>query len=155
MVAGLLQVDDARRHVALVETPLARLAAQPGDRVGLAPLELGPEELAEELVVAIPLAAIVLGRDEEVLVGQAREHRLSVAPAGDGVAEGRREMLHHRGAQQEVLGVGCLGREHLAEQVAGDLAPVATHDRRPLVGRPAADGDGRQIQSGRPALGGP
>ena len=61
VVAGLLQVDDARRHVALVEAPLARLAAQPGDGGGLAPLELGPQELAEELMVAIPLAAIVLG----------------------------------------------------------------------------------------------
>ena len=50
-------------------------------------------------------------------------------------------MLHHRGLQQEVLGVGCLCREDLAEQVAGDLAPVAADDRRPLVGRPAADGD--------------
>ena len=63
-------------------------------------------------------------------------------------------MLDHRRAQQKVLHVGRLRREDLAEQVARDLAQVATHDHRRLVAGPAAKRRGGQVETGRPALGG-
>ena len=153
VVAGLEQMDDAARHIALVEVPLPRLAAEPGDRVGIAPGKLGPQELAEELVVAKPLVAVVFGRDEEVLVGEPRKHGLGVVTSGDGVTERRREAFQHRGLQKELLRLVVLAREHFAEEIAVDLAQVAAHRHRPLAGRPAARGQRSQGQSRRPALG--
>ena len=61
VVACLQQVADGLGHVAHVEVPLAGSATKVGDGVGLATFELGPQKLAEKLVVAIPPVAVVFG----------------------------------------------------------------------------------------------
>ena len=56
----------------------------------MATLELRSEEIAEEVVVAVPLAAIVERDDERVRACQGLERIGGVLRAEHGVAEGRR-----------------------------------------------------------------
>ena len=118
----------AGRVVGLVPVRGAQLElAHP---VGLAPLELGEQELAEQRVVPEPLPPAV-ERDEEhvrrlepaqLLVGAGFvEHR---------VAQGRAQVLEHGGVEQELLGVRRQPAEGLPLQVVGHV-PVVTGDRDP------------------------
>ena len=53
------------------------------------------QELGEEVVVAVQRLLVVEGDDEQVLALEVGEHPRAVAPAGQGIAEGRRELVEH------------------------------------------------------------
>ena len=79
---------DGLLGVAVLAVPGRGRAMQAGQLVGRLALELRPQELGEQVVIAIPLLRLVEGGDEEVLSGQAPERHVRVAPAGHDPTEG-------------------------------------------------------------------
>jgi hypothetical protein len=68
----------------------------------LSALELVPQQLAEQVVVAVPLMPRV-ERDQEVIDAlDPVKHRPAAWRAGDGIAQGRAEPVEHAGVKQEV-----------------------------------------------------
>ena len=119
--------------------------------VRFAALELHFEELAEQVMVAVPLATIVEGRQEEVLMLDGFEQLGAVVAAGELRAQVRTELRHDRGAGQEAHHVGWLPGQHFCREVVGDLAPVAGGERlaRAVAGAPGEHGE---IRRRRPSL---
>ncbi len=110
---------------------------QPADPVG-SPLQLGPQQLRRQVVVAEPLVVVVQWDDEQVLAGERRQQLARTAAAGDRLRQRRREPLYDGRLEEEgQLLVGQLV-EHLAGQVAGDRALVSAQPVRPLLGRQVA-----------------
>lgn len=72
-----------------------------GDGVGLFGVESGAEGVGEQVVVAVPTASVVEGREEDVAVLEAFEGRLAVGGLGEGVAEGAVELLDHGRVEEE------------------------------------------------------
>ena len=68
-------VGDRLGPVAVRLVPVARPAVELGDRVGLLVEQPGPEHVGEEVVVAVPGAAIVERDEEEVRPVELLEHR--------------------------------------------------------------------------------
>ena len=82
---GLAVVDrELRQPLALV--PAGRPLVQLSHELGLAALQLGQEELAEQLVVAVP-AVTVVGLGQEVRAGQRLQHPVGAADLEDRVAQ--------------------------------------------------------------------
>ena len=102
--------------------PSRRAAAQLA-RV-LAP-ELELQNLAEQMVIAIPLLACVERDQEHVRARELREHRSRVLATENRVAQLGREPPQHRGAHQEVLGLGRERRQNLVGQIVADVASAA------------------------------
>ena len=98
----------------------------------MATLELGSKEVAEEVVVAVPLAAIVERDDERVRACQGLERIGGVLSAEHGVAEGRRHPSQDRGGEQECPQILRLASQDLIEEVLRDLGLRADQsgDRR-------------------------
>ncbi len=109
------QVDHALRDVALLEVPRTGATAEGGHGAGFALLQLGSQEVGEELMVSIPAAGVVFGRDEEVVALQVQQDGVNVVALGDGETERRRQMLEHGGVEQESLDLRRLRREDLGE----------------------------------------
>src|SRR5581483_1411338 len=55
----------------------------------------------QEVMIAVPLAFVVLNREKEILLLQVCEHCLPVPLAGKRIAELDRKTLQHRGRQQK------------------------------------------------------
>jgi hypothetical protein len=126
---------------------------QDRDEVGLAFLELVAQEVGEEVVVAVPLAARVERNEEEVLLLQAGERLGGALLRERCVAEGRREPLENRGADEERPQLARLALEHLRHEVVDDVAVVAGErlDERMRVS-PAAERERGQVKAGSPPL---
>ena len=116
--------------------------------------ELQAEQLGEQVVVAIPVAAVVERHQEQVGAFQLLQQPRRAVPLQDGVAQGARQALQDRGAQQERPDGVRLAGQHLRPQVVGDVAVVALEggDEGARV-RPAAERQPGQVEPGRPALG--
>ena len=87
----------------------------------MATLELGSEEIAEQVVVAVPLAAIVERDDERIRAREGLERIGRVVRAEHRVAQGWRHPVEDRRAEQERLEIVRLAPQHLFEEVVGDL----------------------------------
>ena len=87
----------------------------------MATLELRSKEIAEEVVVAVPLAAIVERDDERVRACQGLERIGGVLRAKHRVAEGRRHPSQDRGGEQECPQILRLASQDLVEEVVRDL----------------------------------
>ncbi len=134
--------------------PAGGAAVQLGDALGRLVAQLDPQQLGEELVVAVP-AVPALHRDHEgARPLQLGQHRLAVVAAGERVRQLAVEPVQDRGAQQHRPDRRRLARQHLAGQVVGDAALVAGEfgDEAAGVGV-IAERQRRQPQAGRPPLG--
>ena len=120
------------------------------------PLEPVPQQVAEELVIAVPVPFVVEGDDEQVGALDGRQRLLAGAGRGleDGIAEWPAQAVEDGGAQQEGPDLGRLPLQDLLEQVVQHEAVAAGEraDEPGRVGDPL-DGDGRHLQAGDPALG--
>ena len=145
------QVLDGDRRGSLLLEPVGGPQVQVDDRVGFDASKLADQELAEQRVVAVPLAAAVERHQEGIGCLEPAQHLLGITGAQHGIAERRRESIEHRGAAQEsLLLLGHL-RERLAVEVVGDIAVVA-RDREGIA-TAVSDDRRREEQADRPALG--
>ena len=126
-------VLDRFLHEPLRATPGRRAAAELACCLG-AELEL--QDLSEQMVVAIPLAAIVQRDEEHVRVREVGKHRKRVLAPQNGVAQLRREAPEHRCTHQEVLDLRRKCRQNLFGQIFPNLAGTAREFPYSLVGVP-------------------
>ena len=141
-----------RFAVALV--PRARPPVQVRDVVGLLVKQARAQHVGEEVVIAIPPAAVVERDQEQVPAIQRLQHGLAVVLAGDGVAQRAAQPVQDGGLQQEAPDTFGLPLQDLFDQVVDDVA---------VVPREAGDEAGdvvaplhrqrRQLQRGDPAFG--
>ncbi len=141
--------------------PSAGRGVQLGDPVGMPGSQTGTQCVGEEVVVAVPPALVVERDDEQVLALEGLEHRLTVGPTGQGVAETAGQLVEHGGVEQERADLVRLPVQDLLDEVVED-EPMASGegldepgDVSGAVGR-AGMGPGRQrgqLQPGRPPLG--
>ena len=124
-----------------------------GHHIRLAPLELVPQQLAEQVVVAIPLAPPVEGHHEAVRARERLEHACRPRRLEHGVAKTAAHAIQDRCVLEELR----LGRrqpgEELETEVVGHEAVVAGEDldaRR--LRRPGLKRERREVQAGRPAF---
>jgi hypothetical protein len=112
------------------------------------------EQLAEQVVVAVPGTLIVQRDQEEVGALQPVEDPGRVPALGDGVAQWRRQSLQDRRAPQERLDLGRLGMQQLGPQIVDDVPARAGEGRHAGARiRVVLEGERRQLQPGGPALG--
>jgi hypothetical protein len=102
--------------------PVGRQPVELLHDLGSCARELDPQELAEQMVVAVPLAPAVEGDEEEVRPLEVGEHSLRVRRAEHRVAGPCREPVEDGRSQQEVPLLVLDGLEHLGGQVVGDVA---------------------------------
>jgi hypothetical protein len=123
-VAGRDRVPDRAVGVAVRQEPASRAPVQLRDHGRLGALQLASQELAEEVVVAVPLAALVQRDQEQVRPLDLGERGGGVA-AGDRIADRHAEPLEDRRAEEEVADVAAQPSEHLAAEVVDDVTVVA------------------------------
>ena len=132
--------------------PRRRAGVQLGDEVRLGARELALQQVAQQVVVAEPVAAVVERDDEQVRPERLGEQGGAVRPAGDRGAQRRAHALEDRRAQQELPQRAGRVLDHLV-QVVADLAVVAGQraDERGAVAA-AAEGERGELEPGGPAL---
>ena len=153
-VTGGLGVVDGQLGQPVALTPGGRPSMEPRDQLGLTQLQLGSEQLPEQLVVAVPLALAVQRRQQQVGVLQRLQHPARPAGGQDRVTQRPRETLQHRRAGQELHQLRREMRQQLRPQVVGH-EPVVPGESEPGLVLPAAglDGERGQVQPDRPPLG--
>jgi hypothetical protein len=102
------------------------------DQLGLAPLQLGSEQVAEQVVVAVPLASAVQGDQEEIGLGQRLQHLGRALGVQDRIAQWSTHPVQHRRTGQERHLSGGKPRQQLRVQVVDD-EPVVSGERDPGV----------------------
>ena len=91
-----------------------------GHQLRVAPLELRPEEIAEEMVIAIPPATIVERDDERIGTREILQRTSRVVDAEHRIAQRRRHPIEDRRPEQEALD-GPAAVQHFVAEVVGDL----------------------------------
>ena len=126
---------------------------QIGDEPRFAMGEIAPQQVAKQVVVAIPVALLVERDEEQVGAVRLSEQRGTVAGARERVAQRRAHTLEDRRAHEELAHRPRGILDHLV-QVVADLAVVPREraDERSPVLAPAQRQRG-ELQPGRPALG--
>jgi len=101
-IAGGDPVRNRGVRVALCPVPRRGSTMQLGCELGRNARELAPQQIAEELVVAVPLAARV-ERDEEQVRPRHRLQLLrTIVPTGHGVAQRPEQPLEDRRLEEEI-----------------------------------------------------
>jgi hypothetical protein len=155
-VAGGERVPDGGHRLARIGVPLRGPQVEAGDVARPLLEQVGSEDVGEEMVVAVPVAAVVERDDEQVRTLEGLEHRPAVVPAGDRVAEGAAEAVEDRGVEEEPADVVGLSAEDLLDEVVHDVAVVPREPGNEARGvRAALERECRQLQRGDPALGAP
>ena len=122
---------------------LAGPSVQVAEAIRLLVEEPGLEDVGEEVVVAVPLAAVVQRDQEEVVPVEGLEQGPAAGLAGDRVAQGAGHPVEDRGLQQERLDVLGLALQHLLDEVVDDV---------PVIAREARD-EGRRRRPARSSTG--
>ena len=121
-LAGGECVADGRVRLSLLGEPFVRALVELGDEPGLALRELGAEQVGEELVIAVPLAAIVERNQEEVRALEFRQARSPSPAARLPRRRGSRERVEDRGLEEEVPLARVQRAENDLGQVVDDVA---------------------------------
>ena len=153
-VAGGLGVVDGQLGQVVGLAPGGRADVERPGLPGLTALQLGPEQLPEQVVVAVPAVVPVQRHQQEVRPLQRLQHPARPAGVQDGVAQRPAQAVQYRRAGEERHQLrGEPGQQLLAE-VVGHEAVVAG-EGEPGVGLGAArlQGQRRQVQPDRPPLG--
>jgi hypothetical protein len=125
---------------------------QHGDQIWLHALELGPEHVPEQMVIPVPLPAVVEGDDEEIRLLQDLKTPCRVVPTEQLVAERPAHPVEHGGSHEELPVRAFEAREMLGTKVIGDepVVPVKGLDRARVLA--LLDGERREVEAGGPAL---
>jgi hypothetical protein len=100
----------------------------------VAPLELRAQEVTEQMVVAVPLAVIVVRDHEGIRAREGRERNRRVVDAEHRIAQGRRHAAKDRRPKQEPLEIVRLTIERLFHEVVRDLLLIARQTGSPHGG---------------------
>src|SRR6267154_571999 len=92
--------------------------------VGLLVQQARMQHVCEELVVAVPTAAVVERDQEQVPSIQRLQHGLATTLPGDGIAQRTAQPAQDRGLQQEGLDTIGLTLQHLLDQVVDDVTII-------------------------------
>jgi hypothetical protein len=152
-VAGRRGVVDRLRGVALLAVPGACPQVKLRRQLGLHAAELVAQQLAEQVVTAVPAPLGVERHEEQARPFEPVEHPRRPLSARDRVAERAGQPFQHRGAQQELAHLVGLAVQHLEAEVV-DHRPVVAGERGDEVVRVLASpqGERSEAQSGCPAL---
>jgi hypothetical protein len=153
VVAGGDRVPDGVVGVSLGQEPPGRPSVQRRDRLGPGAFELQPQQLAEEVVVAVPLASIVQRHEEEVRALYLLKHPARRPLPGHGVAQRRGQPVEDRRAEEKVAHLLSEPAQDLAPEVVDHVAVVAGElvDETRGIGL-LADGECGEIESRDPPL---
>src|SRR5690606_18588934 len=138
--------------------------------VRLPPAQLASQEVGEEAVIAIPLAALVERDQEQAVALQRFQHRLTVPGAGDGITQRPAQAVEHAGLEQKLPDILRTTGQHIRREVIRDVS-MATAEidfggrihalqarrrelqrRRPAFELLVERGDGASIELVAPAL---
>jgi hypothetical protein len=152
-VTGGQPVDDGLPQVALFLEPHRGTGVERGQPVRERLPGLEPEQVAEEVVVAVPGAGAVEADDELVGPGGVTEPGRAAGRVGEGVDEGAAELVDDRRLQQAPAIVVPDRGQQLVAQVVDDELVVAPEgvDELVGVGRPS-EREAGEDQAGGPAL---
>ena len=138
-------------RIAVPGVPPRRAAVELRQLVAKLDPRVGPQELAEQPVVAVPAGLLVL--DEEVVAEQPRERPVAVDAVGERVGQLPGEPVDDRRGEQEPPQLGRLRGEHLGGEIVGDGALLLDVPGDPLARiAPAAERHGEQLEPRGPAL---
>ena len=153
-VAAGDRVPDGLAGRAGLLVPGRRAAVQRRHEVRPGSRELVPQQLREEMVVAIPLALGVERHQQEAGPLEVLEPPRRARASGDPVAERSAQAIKDRRREQERAHVRRLGVEHLEAEIVDD-GPVVARERRDERARVLAPRQRQrgELQARGPALG--
>jgi hypothetical protein len=143
------RVDDQARFA----IPRAGASVQNREGIRFGRCQLVLEELAEQMVIPVPLAPGVERDEQQIRMFEFGEQRGRIRLACRRVAERPAEALQNRCPQQERPQLGRLPGEDLGRQIVDEITFVAGEalDQCARIRMPAKR-ERRQIERGRPAL---
>jgi hypothetical protein len=119
----------------------------------LDPVQPGAEEIAEQVMEAVPAALLVQGDQEQVGALECLEHVLAVGIAGDRVTKRAGETLEDRRPEQERPHPVRLALQYLLAQVVEDVAMSSRERTQEGIGvRSLTEGQRGKLQAHRPPL---
>ena len=116
---GCYRVPDRLVGRPVITMPGVRAAVQRRGQPRLAPLELHPEQLGEQVVEAVPPALVVERDQEQVAPRQRVEHRGRALLLQHGIAQGAGQPLENRRAEHQRLHRRVMRLEYLRHQDRG------------------------------------
>jgi hypothetical protein len=149
-----VRVVEGRFVVPLGLEPVSRPLVEHGHELRLAVLELLPQQVAKEMVVAVGAAVPVEWHDEQALLFQRGELERRALSVQDGVAERAGHCLQHGATTQEPEPIRLQAQEVFRAEVVGEVAvgPGDGTNIRLLVAL-GTGGKRAQVEPGRPTLG--
>jgi len=151
---GGQRVADGHGPLAAALEPRAGPPVQVRHLVRLLVEQARVQHVGKQMVVAIPLAAVIQRDQEQVPPVQRLQHGLAAALPGDRIAQRTAQPAQDAGLQQEGLDTFGLTLQHLLAQVVHDVTIIACeagneagHVVSPLHRQR------RQLERGDPALG--
>ena len=119
----------------------------------LAPLELHPQQLGEQVVEAVPPALVVERDEEQVGPRQRVEHRGRVLLLQHGIAQGAGQPFENRSAEHQRLHRRVVRLEHLGHQEIDHVAVRAAKSAHESVAVGSVpQRERREVEPGRPSL---
>ena len=124
-VTGSDQVAHRLIDKALALEPGRDSSVQTRDEIGLGALELGAQQLPEQVVIPIPVTRHVQGHHKQVVALDLLQDRRRARGLQHRVAQRTAESSQDRGAQQEAAQLRRLPVEDLGHQIVDDMAVIA------------------------------
>ena len=168
LAVPLQKTEDGPRVVGgeIVRERLGEVAAA-GERPAVAPIEiarpfgtlfrpqLALQEIPEQRVVGIQLAAALQRRDEQVALHEPQKRRAGIPPLQDLGADVRIDDRRERRSEKDVARLRRLKGEHLLAEVVEDLRLGAHEDFVGQIGRAPAQSRGlaQELKRGHPSPG--
>ena len=140
----------------IAHAPTRGATPQDSRQVGLTAVQLGPEHVAKQMVVAVPLPPPVQRHQQQVRPLQVRQRRAGPGQVEHRIAQWPGHPLQHRGPGQEYpLSAGDPLQELRLHVLADQPVVTAEGDRRARERAALPEVEGREVQPGRPSLGPP
>ena len=118
-----------RGHRVLLEPAARAQVRRPHRRQALGAL-LQPQEILEQVVVAVPDLFAIQPDDEEVGPLERLDHLVGILAAGDRIAQRRAELVQQRGVLQERAHRRGLPRDDILQEVIGEAAAGSFREHR-------------------------
>ena len=87
--------------------------------------EVRPEDVGEEVVIAVPTALIVERDNKEVSTLESTYHRFAIATSDDGIAEWPAQPIKNAGVQKEHPDLVRYSLQYFLNQIVHDVSVVA------------------------------
>ncbi len=124
-IAGSQGMPDRGGKIVAALVPGARPPVQNRDSFWLALMQMRPQDVGEEMVIAIPLPGVIEGDDEQVAALQEAQPVLCIVAAGDGIAQRSAQPVEDAGLQQKVADAVWQSSDDFVDQIVEDEAMTA------------------------------